>query len=311
VAAAPACSGKNKQPEGRVTRGLEQIKFGARGTRPSENKIMKTPAEIFSLKGEVAVVIGATGVLGGALAEGLARAGAKVAVLGRNQERGQARVKAIADNAGQAVFFSCDASSRTSLADAHKKIEAALGAPTILVNAAGGNDPKVTVTPENPFEKITLEALHANLDLNLIGGAFLPCQEFGPAMCKRGKGSIINIASVSAHLPLSRVVSYSAAKAAVLNLSQFLAREWATKGVRVNTITPGFFPAEQNRKLLFNDDGTPTARTKAIWGHTPMNRFGESSELIGACIFLASHKASSFVTGTDIRVDGGYLSQTI
>src|SRR3989442_6568962 len=130
-------------------------------------------------------------------------------------------------------------------------------------------------------------------------------------MAARGKGSIINIASVSAHLPLSRVVTYSAAKAALLNLSLFLAREWALKGVRVNTITPGFFPAEQNRKLLFNDDGSPTARTKAIWGHTPMGRFGQSHELIGAAIFLASHKASSFVTGTDIRVDGGYLSQTI
>jgi NAD(P)-dependent dehydrogenase (short-subunit alcohol dehydrogenase family) len=272
---------------------------------------MNTSADFFSLKGEVAVVIGATGVLGGALADGLAGAGAKVAVLGRNEERGNARVKAIKDAGGNAAFFSCDASSRASLAEAHKKIETSLGAPTILVNAAGGNDPKVTVTPENPFEKIPLEALNANLDLNLIGGAFLPCQEFGPTMCQRGKGSIINIASVSAHLPLSRVVSYSAAKAAVLNLSQFLAREWATKGVRVNTITPGFFPAEQNRKLLFNDDGSPTARTKAIWGHTPMNRFGESGELVGACIFLASHKASSFVTGTDIRVDGGYLSQTI
>jgi NAD(P)-dependent dehydrogenase (short-subunit alcohol dehydrogenase family) len=130
-------------------------------------------------------------------------------------------------------------------------------------------------------------------------------------MCRRGRGSIINIASVSAHLPLSRVVSYSAAKAAVLNLSNFLAREWAVKGVRVNTITPGFFPAEQNRKLLFNDDGSPTARTKAIWGHTPMGRFGESHELVGACLFLASHAASSFVTGTDLRVDGGFLSQTI
>lgn len=272
---------------------------------------MKTASELFSLKGEVAVVIGATGVLGGALAEGLAAAGAKVAVLGRNEERGNARVKSIKDAGGQAAFFSCDASSRESLADAHKKIEASLGAPTILVNAAGGNDPKVTVTPENPFEKISLDALKANFDLNVIGGAFLPCQEFGPAMCKRGKGSIINIASVSAHLPLSRVAIYSAGKAAVLNLSQFLAREWATKGVRVNTITPGFFPAEQNRKLLFKDDGSPTDRTKSIWGHTPMNRFGESSELIGACIFLASSKASSFVTGTDIRVDGGYLSQTI
>ena len=267
--------------------------------------------KLFDLSGEVAVVIGATGVLGGALAEGLAEAGAKVAVLGRNAERGQARVKTIQAQGGTAAFFACDASLRSSLGEAHQQIEAALGAPTILVNAAGGNDPKVTVTAENPFEKIPLEALQANFDLNLVGGAFLPCQEFGPAMCRRGKGSIINIASVSAHLPLSRVFSYSAAKAAVLNLSQFLAREWAVKGVRVNTITPGFFPAEQNRKLLFNDDGSPTARTKAIWGHTSMNRFGESGELIGACVFLASHKASSFVTGTDIRVDGGYLSQTI
>ena len=122
---------------------------------------------------------------------------------------------------------------------------------------------------------------------------------------------IINVASVSAHLPLSRVVTYSAAKAAVLNLSLFLAREWAPRGVRVNTITPGFFPAEQNRKLLFNDDGSPTARTQSIWTHTPMARFGKSEELIGAIIFLASQQASSFVTGTDLRVDGGFLSQTI
>ena len=272
---------------------------------------MKSSAELFSLKSEVAVVVGGTGVLGGALAEGLAGAGAKVAVLGRNQERGEARVKSITGAGGQAAFFPCDASSRESLAGAHKQIEAAFGVPTILVNAAGGNDPKVTVTPENPFEKIPLEALQANFDLNLVGGAFLPCQEFGPAMCRRGKGSIINIASVTAHLPLSRVVSYSASKAAVLNLSRFLAREWATKGVRVNTITPGFFPAEQNRKLLFKDDGSATDRTKSIWAHTPMNRFGEANELIGACIFLASHQASSFVTGADIRVDGGFLSQTI
>jgi len=267
--------------------------------------------KLFDLSGEVAVVIGATGALGGAIAEGLGSAGAKIAVLGRNEERGTARVNTIKGLGGQAQFFSADAVSRSSLAAARENIEATLGAPTILVNAAGGNDPKVTVTAENPFENIPLEAWHANFDLNLVGGVFLPCQEFGPAMCKRGRGSIINIASVSAHLPLSRVVTYSAAKAAVLNLSLFLAREWAAKGVRVNTLTPGFFPAEQNRKLLFNDDGTPTARTKAIWGHTPMNRFGESKELIGAAVFLASHAASSFVTGTDIRVDGGYLSQTI
>jgi NAD(P)-dependent dehydrogenase (short-subunit alcohol dehydrogenase family) len=130
-------------------------------------------------------------------------------------------------------------------------------------------------------------------------------------MLARGKGSIINIASASAHIPLSRVVAYSAAKAAVLSLTLFLAREWAPKGVRVNSITPGFFPAEQNRKLLFNNDGSPTARTGAIWSHTPMGRFGQPHELVGAALFLASHKASSFVTGTDIRVDGGFLSQTI
>ena len=267
--------------------------------------------KLFDLSGEVAVVIGATGVLGGALAEGLAEAGAKVAVLGRNAERGNARVKAITDKGGKAQFFAADAISRASLTEAHEHIDKALGAPTILLNAAGGNDPKVTVSAENPFENIPLEAWQANFDLNLVGGVFLPCQEFGPAMCKRGKGSIINIASVTAHMPLSRVVSYSASKAAVLSLSMFLSREWAQKGVRVNTITPGFFPAEQNRKLLFKDDGSPSDRTKAIWGHTPMNRFGDSHELIGAAVFLASHKASSFVTGTDIRVDGGFLSQTI
>jgi len=266
---------------------------------------------LFDLTNEVAVVIGATGVLGGALAEGLAQAGAKVAILGRNAERGEARVRTIREADGQAAFFPADAMDRATLHAAHAAIADELGAPTILVNAAGGNDPKVTVTPDRPVELIGLDDWRANFDLNLVGGVLLPCQEFGPAMTQRGRGSIINIASVSAHLPLSRVVAYSASKAAVLSLSQFLSREWATKGVRVNTLTPGFFPAEQNRKLLFNDDGSPTARTQAIWGHTPMARFGEARELVGACVFLASHAAASFVTGTDIRVDGGYLSQTI
>jgi NAD(P)-dependent dehydrogenase (short-subunit alcohol dehydrogenase family) len=267
--------------------------------------------DFFDLSGEVAVVIGATGALGGALAEGLAEAGAKVAVLGRNEERGCARVKAIQDRGGQAAFFFADAVKKESLRTAREAIEKSLGAATILVNAAGGNDPKVTVTAERPFEQIALADWQANFDLNLVGGVLLPCQEFGPGMTARGKGSIINIASASAHIPLSRVVAYSAAKAAVLNVTLFLAREWAGKGVRVNSITPGFFPAEQNRKLLFNDDGSPTARTKAILGHTPMARFGEPNELVGAAIFLASAKASGFVTGTDLVVDGGYLAQTI
>jgi NAD(P)-dependent dehydrogenase (short-subunit alcohol dehydrogenase family) len=267
--------------------------------------------ELFDLSGEVAVVIGATGALGGAIAQGLGEAGATVAVLGRHAERGQARAKEIQAKGGKAAFFSADSVKRENLHAAHVAIERALGTPSILVNAVGGNDPKVTVTAENPFEKIALPDWLANFDLNLVGGVLLPCQVFGPGMLARGKGSIINIASVSAHLPLSRVVSYSAAKASVASLTLFLAREWAPKGVRVNSITPGFFPAEQNRKLLFNDDGSPSARTKSIWGHTPMGRFGEARELVGAAVFLASHKASSFVTGADIRVDGGFLAQTI
>ena len=266
---------------------------------------------LFDLTGEVAVVIGATGVLGGALAEGLARAGAAVAVLGRNAERGQACAQRIAAQKDNARFFPADATDRQSLATAHRDVERTLGPPTILVNAAGGNDPKVTVTADRPFEQIAPDDWRANFDLNLVGGALLPCQEFGPAMAVRGRGSVINIASVSAHLPLSRVVAYSAAKAAVLSLTQFLAREWAPRGVRVNSITPGFFPAEQIRALLYNPDGTPTPRAQSILGHTPMARFGEAGELVGAAVFLASSRASSFVTGIDLRVDGGFLSQTI
>jgi NAD(P)-dependent dehydrogenase (short-subunit alcohol dehydrogenase family) len=266
---------------------------------------------LFDLKGEVVVVIGGTGVLGGALAEGLAAAGAAVAVVGRNAERGDARAKAIRDAGGRALFAQADAVNRDDLRRAHAVIREALGAPTVLLNAAGGNDPRATVTDTQRVEDLSLEAWRENFDLNLVGGVLLPCQEFGPALCAAGRGSIINIASVSAHIPLSRVVTYSAAKAAVLSLTQFLAREWAPKGVRVNSLTPGFFPAEQNRRLLFQEDGTPTARTRAIWGHTPMGRFGRSEELVGAAVFLASARASSFVTGTDIRVDGGFLSQTI
>ncbi len=267
--------------------------------------------DLFDLSGEVAVVIGGTGVLGGVMAEGLAGAGARVAVVGRNRERGDTCVRRIRAIGRTAEFFFADALERSSLRSAHQAITSALGVPSILVNAAGGNDSRATVTAERPFEAIESDDWRANFDLNLVGGALIPCQEFGAAMATRGKGSIINIASVAAHLPLSQVVAYSAAKAAVLNLTQFLAREWAPRGVRVNSITPGFFPAQQNRKLLVNDDGSPTARTRAILGHTPMDRLGEPHDLIGACIFLASSKASGFVSGADIRVDGGFLSQTI
>lgn len=266
---------------------------------------------LFDLSGQVAVVIGATGELGGAIAEALGEAGARIAVLGRNAERGNRRVENIVKRGGEACFFAADAMSVESLEASARAIELEFGNPTILVNAAGGNDPKVTVTTENPVTKLNIDAWRANFDLNLIGGVLLPCQVFGAGMLERGIGSIINIASVTSHIPLSRVVAYSASKAAVLSLTQFLAREWAPQGVRVNSITPGFFPADQNRRLLYNEDGTPSPRAQAILGHTPMKRFGEAREIAGAAVFLASPAAASFVTGADIRVDGGFLCQTI
>lgn len=266
---------------------------------------------LFDLSGSIAVVIGGTGVLGGALAEALAASGAAVAIAGRNQERGNARCVAIRSCGGTAEYFAADASSRESLNLLRREVTSRLGTATILVNAAGGNDPRATVTLENPFENISAESWSSCFDLNVSGSILLPCQEFGPAMCAAGKGSIINIASVAGHVPLSRVVAYSAAKAAALSLTRFLAREWGLYGVRVNSITPGFFPAVQNRRLLFQEDGTPTPRAVSILDHTPMGRFGEARELGGAVVFLASNGASSFVTGADIRVDGGFLSQTI
>ena len=267
--------------------------------------------DLFDLTGHVAAVIGATGVLGGAISEGLSQAGAKVAILGRNQERGMARAEAIGSQGGTAEFFVADALDRDSLKLAREKVTGRWGTPTILVNAAGGNDPRVTVTAELPFEKISAGDWNSSFDLNLTAGVLLPCQEFGAAMKEAGQGSIINIASIAAHVPLSRVVAYAAAKSALLSITQFLAREWAPFDVRVNSITPGFFPGEQNRRLLFNQDGTPTQRGQTILSHTPMNRFGRPTELAGAAVFLASPAASGFVTGMDLRVDGGFLAQTI
>ncbi|MBI3865019.1 MAG: SDR family oxidoreductase, partial [Planctomycetia bacterium] len=188
---------------------------------------------------------------------------------------------------------------------------ARFGTAGILINAAGGNRPDATLPPGSDFCKLPLEAWRGVFDLNLVGGVLLPSQVFGEAMLAAGRGSIINIASVSAGNPLSRVVAYSAAKAAVVSLTKFLAREWATRGVRVNAISPGFFPADQNRALLFNADGTPTERGRQIIGHTPMARFGEAHELAGAVVWLASQQASSFVTGQNIVVDGGFTSVTI
>jgi NAD(P)-dependent dehydrogenase (short-subunit alcohol dehydrogenase family) len=253
---------------------------------------------IFSLDGEVAVVIGGGGVLAGAMAEGLADAGARIAIGGRTRENAEGRAKAIAEQGREAIGIQCDA---TSKADVSAMLDAVLerfGRVDVLVNAAGVNS-------ATPFFEISEEEWHRILDIDLKS-VFLACQVFGKAMIDGGRGgSIINITSVSSGPPLSKVFTYGVAKAGVNQITQFLARELAPHNIRVNAILPGFFPAEQNRKVL-----TPE-RVSSILTHTPMNRFGEADELIGAAIYLASRKAASFVTGTILRVDGGFGAMTI
>lgn len=268
-------------------------------------------SKLFSLQGRVAVVIGGTGGLGGAMASALAEAGAAVAVVGRNADRGREKVDQISALGAKGFFQAADALDAKSLSEACRAIESNLGPTFCLVNAAGGNKPEATLPPGADFCALPLDAWRAVFDLNLVGGVLLPSQIFGKGMVERQSGSIINIASMSGMIPLSRVVAYSASKAAVINLTQFLAREWATKGVRVNSISPGFFPAEQNRALLYNADGSLSVRGGQIIGHTPIGRFGNPDELGGVTVFLASEKASSFVTGQNIVVDGGFSSTTI
>jgi NAD(P)-dependent dehydrogenase (short-subunit alcohol dehydrogenase family) len=245
------------------------------------------------------------------MALALATHGAEVVVVGRNADNGAARVREIKKAGGVASFQSADALKRVSLQIARDEIVKNVGIPTILVNAAGGNKPEATLPPGADFCQLPIEAWHSVFDLNLVGGALLPCQVFGEVMLQNGGGSIINVASMAGMIPLSRVVAYGASKSAVINLTQFLAREWATKNVRVNALSPGFFPAEQNQKLLFNDDGTYSERGGQIIAHTPMARFGKADELAGATVFLASKAASGFVTGQNLVVDGGFSATTI
>lgn len=257
---------------------------------------MKTPAELFSLQGKVAVVIGGTGLLCGEMAEGLAIAGSTVALVGRDAAKAQARLDKIAKGGGKAEFFSCDTTSKASLQKLLAELVAKFGKVDILMNGAGVNSP-------TPFFDITEEEFDKIITINLKG-LMLACQVFGKHMVERASGSIINIGSASGLNPLSRVFTYSASKAAVHNISKNLAREWATQGVRVNILVPGFFPAEQNRKILNPE------RVTQIMGKTPMKRFGEAHELVGAALLLASD-AGSFITGTELVVDGGFDAMTI
>ena len=253
--------------------------------------------DLFSLEGKTAVVIGGTGVLCGEMALGLAKAGAEVAVVGRSEEKGAERLRQIDAEGGRAFFVPADVASRESLQGLLETVTERCGSVDILVNGAGVNSP-------TPLLEIEDEEFARILDINL-GAILRSCQIFGKHMLEQGGGSIINIGSISGLGPLSRVFTYSASKAAVHNLSKNLAREWAEQGVRVNTLVPGFFPAEQNRKVLTED------RVGAILGHTPANRFGEAEELIGATLLLASEKAGSFVTGIEMIVDGGFSAMSI
>jgi NAD(P)-dependent dehydrogenase (short-subunit alcohol dehydrogenase family) len=257
---------------------------------------MKTPAELFSLQGKVAVVIGGTGVLCGEMAEGLAMAGATVALVGRDALKAKDRLNKISKGGGKAEFFSCDTTSKVGLEQLLSEVLKKLERVDILVNGAGVNSPTPFFDiPEDEFDKI--------ITVNLKG-VLLACQIFGRHMIEKSSGSIINLGSASGLTPLSRVFTYSASKAAVHNLSKNLAREWATAGVRVNILVPGFFPAEQNRKVLNPE------RVAQIMGKTPMKRFGEAHELVGATLLLASD-AGSFITGAEIVVDGGFDAMSI
>jgi NAD(P)-dependent dehydrogenase (short-subunit alcohol dehydrogenase family) len=254
--------------------------------------------DLFSLGGEVAVVIGGGGVLAGAMAEGLAAAGARVAVAGRTKEHAEERAQALTALGYESIGIQCDATSKAQIESLRDAVLAKFGQIDILINAAGVNS-------ATPFFEITEEEWHRILDIDLKS-VFLSCQVFGKAMVDAGRGgSIINISSVSSGPPLSRVFTYSVAKGGVNQITKFLARELAPRNVRVNAIIPGFFPAEQNRKVL-----TPE-RVASILAHTPMNRFGDAEELVGAAVYLASRKASAFVTGSILTVDGGFMAMTI
>ena len=252
---------------------------------------------LFSLEGKTAVIIGGTGELCGAMAQCMAEAGAEVVLVGRSQEKADRRLAQVEAAGGSGYFIAADIISRNGLEALLAEVVERSGQCDILVNGAGVNSP-------TPFFDITEEEFDRILELN-TRAVFLACQVFGAYFIENGiDASVINVGSMSGVIPISRVFTYSMSKGAVHNLSKNLAREWATQGVRVNTLVPGFFPAEQNRKILTPD------RVEQIMGHTPMKRFGEAQELAGATLLLASG-AGSFITGLELIVDGGYAAMTI
>lgn len=263
---------------------------------------------LFSLQDQVVAITGATGVLCSELARAYARAGAQVAVLARSMDSAAALVAEIQAEGGRAAAFHCDVLDRESVRRACDQVIEQLGRVDVLVNGAGGNQPGAVASPDRSFFDLPPEALEAVFDLNLFGTLY-PCQVFGRQMAQQKSGVILNISSMTAYRPLTRVVAYGAAKAAVSNftawLAVYMARECSPE-IRVNAIAPGFFLTKQNVYLLTNPEtGELSARGQAIIAHTPMGRFGDPADLIGAALWLAS-PASRFVTGTVIPVDGGF-----
>ena len=263
---------------------------------------------LYDFSGRAVLVTGGTGVLAREIVTTLAQCNANVVVLSRNHEQGLMLLEeAFKSVKGRALHVYADVLNPESLLQANETIQAELGAVDILINAAGGNHPSATTKPDLSFFDLPLDALRHVGDLNLLG-TILPCQVFGRSMAERGDGVILNVSSMNAFRPLTRIPAYSAAKAAINNFTQWLSVHMAqnySPRIRVNAIAPGFFIGQQNRRLLLEEDGSLTARGQSILAHTPMNRFGTPEDLLGATLWLIS-PAASFVTGVVIPIDGGF-----
>ena len=279
---------------------------------------MSVPFKV-DLSGKVAAVTGGGGVLCSSMARGLAECGAQVAVLDLRKEAADAVAAELTAAGGKAVGLACNVLEKDSIAEANKAIEDSFGPVDILINGAGGNHPKGTTSKEFLSAedlKQAVEGITTFYDLDPAGvqfvfnlnflGTLLPTQGFTRAMAERGSGNVINISSMNAFTPLTKIPAYSGAKAAISNFTQWLAVHMAKVGIRVNAIAPGFFLTDQNRALLTNADGSLTPRGDTILSHTPMGKFGTPEDLLGALLWLVSDQAAGFVTGTVIPIDGGF-----